>query len=53
MDNRSKDLQTTVDHLVTKRQHTLQHISRALSEQGCFWLNTVRVSELDVKEYIS
>lgn len=41
-----------METLVDKRQHTLQHITKVISDEGGFWLNTVHINAKDIKEFM-
>lgn len=45
------DIKRAVETLVDKRQHTLQHILKVVSQEGGFWLNNVHLNARDIKHY--
>lgn len=50
--NRNQDISRGVLQLVEKRQHTLSHLCKLMSEEGGFWINTVHLRKKDISEYM-
>ncbi len=38
-------LSRKIEYLVHKRHRSFRHIQSALSKQGCFWLNSVKLNK--------
>ena len=46
-------LSRRIEYLVHKRHRSLRHIQKALSDEGCFWMNSVRLSRQSVLKFVN
>jgi hypothetical protein len=42
-----------IEYMVHKRHRSLRHIQKAVSKEGCFWLNSVNINKHDICKYSS
>jgi len=38
-------LQGTVQHTMQLRHRNLMHLQKALSDEGCFWMNVIKIQK--------
>ena len=41
-----------IEYLVHKRHRSFRHIQKALSKEGCFWLNSVKICKNDINSIL-